>query len=86
MPSTTQIVVKKGAGWWGVGGGVGVSRSRFTGINELNSHLFLVSRKLTMQNRASRIQVTIPQPRTNYLRNSFRYTVVLFCAIVFLKL
>lgn len=58
MPRTTQIVVKKGAGGW-VGGG-GVSRSRFTGINELNSHLFLVSRKLIMQNRASRLQVTIP--------------------------
>lgn len=57
MPRTTQIVVKKGAGGW-VGGGV--STSRFTGINELNSHLFLVSRKLIMQNRASRIQVTIP--------------------------
>ena len=60
MPSTTQIVVKKGAGGWGGGRGWLVSRSRFTGMNELNSHLFLVSRKLIMQNRASRIQVTIP--------------------------
>ena len=59
MPRTTQIVVKKGAGGW-VGGGGGGSGSRFTGINELNSHLFLVSRKLIMQNRASRLQVTIP--------------------------